>query len=202
MRGEWVVALVILVSCSSASQSAEPPTQKADSIIISDTLEINLARSILHWKGTKMRGLGKHEGIINLSGASLLTQGDRLVGGSFTIDMTSIQVTDIPAHETVPRRRLVNHLKSEDFFDVANYPVSRLEIAVVNPIGDSLQITGNLTIKEITKPITFNAFKQKNELTALIVFDRFRWNVAYEGNLIDRTLVDPKIELKVILKME
>jgi hypothetical protein len=33
-------------------------------------------------------------------------------------------------------------------------------------------------------------------------FDRFQWNIAYEGNLMDRTLVDRDIELKMALKME
>ncbi|CCH75740.1 conserved hypothetical protein [Nostocoides australiense Ben110] len=43
------------------------------------------------------------------------------------------------------------HLKSADFFDVENYPTMRF----VSTSFDGEQLTGDLTIKDVTKPVTF-----------------------------------------------
>ena len=66
--------------------------------------KINIGLSKIHWKGTKMRGLGKHEGEVNLKEGYFLIEENKIVGGKFIIEMNTINVTDIPKHETVPRR--------------------------------------------------------------------------------------------------
>ncbi|HPF79560.1 YceI family protein [Nostocoides australiense] len=43
------------------------------------------------------------------------------------------------------------HLKSADFFDVENYPTMRF----VSTSFDGERLTGDLTIKDVTKPVTF-----------------------------------------------
>ena len=58
---------------------------------------------------------GMHEGTVKLSTGHLLLRDGKIMGGEFIADMNSISITDIPSHEPVPRRRLRNHLKSEDF---------------------------------------------------------------------------------------
>lgn len=92
------------------------------------TVPVDTAASAVRWKGTKFAGRGKHEGTVRVSDGSVRVCDDSLVGGAFTIDMESIAVTDIPAHEPVPRERLTNHLRSDDFFAVEAYPTARLEI--------------------------------------------------------------------------
>jgi polyisoprenoid-binding protein YceI len=50
------------------------------------------------------------------------------------------------------------HLKSADFFDVATYPTSKFVITDVEESEDGkLDVTGNLTIKDVTKSITIPA---------------------------------------------
>lgn len=169
-------------------------------ITIGDTININLSSSNFYWKGTKMRGAGKHEGKIQLKDGFFITQNKQIVGGQFTIDMHSIEVTDIPETDPIPIKNLTDHLKNADFFDVEKHPISTFQITNLKPTSsDSLQITGNLTLKNITKQIEFIAFYQNNLFSTTFSIDRFQWNIAYEGNWADKTLVDKDIELKIKL---
>ncbi len=50
-----------------------------------------------------------------------------------------------------------NHLKSADFFDVEQYPEITFVATRVEPVGgDDYRVTGDLTIKNITRPATFD----------------------------------------------
>ena len=50
-----------------------------------------------------------------------------------------------------------NHLKSADFFDAEQYPILNFKSTNIQGNGSEYEITGDLTIKGITKPITLNA---------------------------------------------
>lgn len=166
-----------------------------------DTLAIDLTRSKILWKGTKMRGLGKHEGEIEIQGGFLLIENNRIIGGEMDVNMQNISVTDIPKSDPIPIKNLTDHLKGPDFFDVDKHPISHLSIGSAQQAQDNkILLTGSLTIKGITNPISFvvekvgmNHFKTELEL------DRFEWDIAYSGSWIDRTLVDRVIILRVEL---
>jgi polyisoprenoid-binding protein YceI len=49
-----------------------------------------------------------------------------------------------------------NHLKTADFFDVAQFGTATFESTSVTKGGSGLQIAGNLTIKGITKPVVLD----------------------------------------------
>lgn len=168
-----------------------------------DTLWIDLAQSQLLWKGTKMRGLGKHEGEIAFQKGYLLGIGNQWTGGYFEIDMEKIRVTDIPETDPIPIKNLTDHLKNEDFFDVGRFPVSTFTLIEVKRIQTgNLEFKGNLEIKGISKMIRFEGIKKENQLVATFSIDRFEWNIAYEGSWADRTLVDRNIEFRVRLVPE
>ncbi|MGJ1262544.1 YceI family protein [Sphingobacterium spiritivorum] len=49
------------------------------------------------------------------------------------------------------------HLKSGDFFDAANYPeINFVSTSIVKKSEDEFAVTGDLTIKDVTKPITLD----------------------------------------------
>jgi polyisoprenoid-binding protein YceI len=165
-----------------------------------DTSRIDLRLSSLRWKGTKLMGLGKHEGDIRIREGYLLLNKDELIGGRFIIRMTSLRVTDIPASDPIPLRNLTAHLKSEDFFAVDKYPNAILDIVKVTKVGGNYLLTSAmLEIKGIRKPIEFAAEMNKNSYKASFKLDRFDWNIACEGSWADRTLVDREIEVWVEL---
>lgn len=166
-----------------------------------DTLEMDLTRSKIFWKGTKMRGLGKHEGEIEIQGGFLLSENNRIIGGEMDVNMQNISVTDIPKTDPIPIKNLTDHLKGPDFFDVDNHPISHLSIRSAQPAQDNkMLLTGSLTIKGITNTISFLVEKVgMNHFNTNLELDRFEWDIAYSGSWIDRTLVDRVIILRVEL---
>ncbi|KAA5535495.1 YceI family protein [Paenimyroides baculatum] len=50
-----------------------------------------------------------------------------------------------------------NHLKSADFFDAEQFPTLNFKSTNIQGNGSDYEITGDLTIKGITKPVTLNA---------------------------------------------
>jgi len=97
-----------------------------------------------------------------------------------------------------PKKRrgwIEEHLKNEDFFDVENFPTSKLVITSAEQRTDNIyKITADLTIKGITNKIVFTAnvtVKRNNFLaTANIVIDRTKWDVVYKSGNIFKDLGD------------
>lgn len=50
-----------------------------------------------------------------------------------------------------------NHLRSADFFDVETYPEIKFVANNISKKGDDYEIAGDLTIKDVTKPVVFEA---------------------------------------------
>ena len=200
-----LVVLVLLSSCMGAHDSDAQKAEVADEetpaeVISGDTLKIDTTKSVTFWKGTKMRGAGMHSGEIYLKKGHFLMENGEISGGEFLTDMNTIKVTDIPPTDPIPIKNLTNHLKDGDFFDVDRYPISRFRILEVKRLsGDSLEVSGNLTIKDITRKITFDASSREESFNATFLIDRFQWNVAYKGSWKDRTFVDKEMELRVKL---
>jgi len=168
-------------------------------------VRIDNKKSEVKWKGTKMRGLGKHEGVLTIKEGYFETRDNILIGGEIVFDMNTIRVTDIPKHEPVPRRRLNNHLKSDDFFGVEEFPEAKFSILkVLNSTEQQFIAEGELSIRDVTDKISvvLEITTQGSEIKAIsstIKFDRFNWNVGYTGSWIDRTLVDKEIEINIVI---
>lgn len=50
-----------------------------------------------------------------------------------------------------------DHLKSPDFFDVKKYPKMKFESTEITGTPEAFKLTGNLTIKGVTKKVTFDS---------------------------------------------
>ncbi|WP_138431632.1 YceI family protein [Fodinibius saliphilus] len=152
-----------------------------------------------------------HEGTLPFENGYLIFDKSRIAGGFFLMDMTNISITDIPEDEPVPRRRLRNHLKSDDFFHVDKYPNTQLRITETKIISaHKIRATANLTIKDVTKPVSFiiNRIKKSASLPyryrTHLTINRFNWNISYQGSywerissIIDNNLVDTDINLRI-----
>lgn len=117
--------------------------------------KIDPAASTLKWEGTKPTG--KHTGTVALKEGALAAENGMLAGGMFTIDMNAINCTDLT--EKDGKADLEMHLKSVDFFDSAKFGTAKFEITKVSATDGkpNATITGNLTLKDVTKSITFQA---------------------------------------------
>ena len=58
---------------------------------------VDLAASVLNWKGTKP--LGAHDGVVSLKNGSLVLEEGKLIDGEFVIDMNSIKNVDMKGTE-------------------------------------------------------------------------------------------------------
>lgn len=154
---------------------------------------VNVKESKIEWKGYKVTG--SHTGTISVkSGNFEFDNNGSLTGGNFVIDMSTIEVTDLKGGGAV---KLKGHLTSADFFGVENYPEATFEITKVISRGTPGQykIIGDMTIKNITKEIKFNAEIDESKATANIVLDRSEFDIRYGSgsffdNLGDKTIYD------------
>jgi polyisoprenoid-binding protein YceI len=53
-----------------------------------------------------------------------------------------------------------NHLRSADFFDVEKYPTLRFVSTKTQRTDDGYTVTGNLTIKDVTRPVTLTVTEE------------------------------------------
>ncbi|MEQ9231352.1 MAG: YceI family protein [Cyclobacteriaceae bacterium] len=171
------------------------------SAIAQDKLSVNTDESVINWHGEKIVG-NSHDGTIMFKEGSIEVKNGKLVGGSFTADMTSIK-------EGKGAAKLDGHLKSDDFFGVETYPTSSLVITKVAKGKDgAAQITANLTIKGKTEEITFPAlFSIENGVaiaSAELTFDRSKFDVRYgSGSFFDdlgNKAISDEIKINVSLK--
>ncbi len=145
-----------------------------------DKKEVKTESSTVTWKGYKVTG--SHTGTVNLQSGALEFDGDKLTGGEFIVDMASLVSTDLTGDY---KGKLEGHLKSDDFFGVANHPTAKLVFNKVKASGkNSYKVTGDLTIKGITKPVTFDVSIYGSKATATVKVDRTEFDVKYGSGII------------------
>ena len=160
-----------------------------------ENYKVNTAESTVEWVGKKVTG--QHNGVISLQGGRLEMEDEKLVGGIFTIDMTTITDTDLSGES---KGKLEGHLKSDDFFGVEKYPASTFVITKAVPQGTGkYKIVGNITIKgkteEIQFPVSLEEKDGKIMVSASITIDRSKFDIRYGSgsffdNLGDKTIYD------------
>lgn len=165
------------------------------------TFNIDVANSSVTWTGSKVIG-DNHQGKMKLSNGSLNIKDGNIEAGSFTIDLNSLVVTDLEAGKG--KEDLEGHLKNEDFFDVAKFPTAKFTVSKVAKVSGTPNIThnitGNLTLKDVTKSVTFGANVNVggNKLSAVtpqFKINRNDWGIVYGNSTIaglakDRVISD------------
>ena len=159
------------------------------------TYTIDSEASKVAWVGKKVTG--QHNGTINLKSGNFTFEDGTLVGGVFTIDMTSLICEDL---EGEYKGKLEGHLKSDDFFGVEKFPTATFIISKAVPQGPGkYKVVGNLTIKETTEEIQFvaNVDEKDGQVSgaADLTIDRSKFDVRYGSgsffdNLGDKTIYD------------
>ena len=172
-----------------------------------DTFKVDTKLSSLEWFAEKVNG--KHNGTIMLSGGEIKNDHGNFTG-SFAIDMNTIANTDIK--DNGYREKLEKHLKSADFFDAEKYPKSTFVIISVTPItvakagGFTHTVKGNLTIKDKTNEITFDAVvkMEANTFTCAgaAIVDRSKFNVKYGSKTFFESIGDKMIYDEFTLKFK
>ncbi len=159
------------------------------------TYKVDAQQSKLVWTGKKVTG--EHTGLAPITGGTvLLTDGSKLKGGSFEINLKDLTVTDIT--DADGNAKLVGHLKGDDFFAVAKHPTAQFVITSATPTTPgNYNVTGKLTIKGITNEVTFptqvKADPGKLTATANITVDRTKYDIKFRSTNFFENLGDKAI---------
>ncbi len=158
--------------------------------------QIQTASSNVNWTGKKVLGL--HTGSINIANGFIEMAEDTIIGGEVQIDMTSIVITDIEDKKN--HDEFLAHLLNDDFFSVDKFKIATLSITGSTKMeNNKLKIDGNLTIKDITHPVSFIAtvevFTTFLHSLGEIAIDRTLYNIRYGSgkfleNLGDKLIFD------------
>lgn len=205
-----ILSLVVLASVLTGckGEKKEKVETKEAEVVVVNVAELNnvdTAKSVLAWKGTKPTGA--HNGNVSLKSGGLLIEDGKLTQGEFIIDMTSIANLDMAG--TDGAGKLEGHLKAADFFDVAVYPTAKFVITKIEETNGKLAVTGNLQIKDVTKSITIPAMISTEGGVTTFKSEKFNvnradFNVKYGsksffGDLKDK-FIDDLMELSFEVK--
>ena len=164
-------------------------------------IKIDLSKSVVNWKGSKLFNFSNHFGTVKFKEGTLKMKEDDITGGKFMIDMNTIINTDGGYSED-----LVGHLKHEDFFVVEKHPTAELTIHSVGKTQNGLiEFRSDLTIKGITKPIEFYSKldpNKKSEIRTEFIIDRTDWNLTYGAKSITNYkdgIISDAIEFEVVI---
>lgn len=179
--------LVVMITFSYTMVNAQKKAIKTD-------------KSNLVWKGYKVTG--SHAGTIAINSGSLTFKDDKLTGGEFTIDMTTLESTDITGEY---KGKLDGHLKSDDFFGTASFPTATLSFTEVKATGkNAYEVTGDLTIKGKTNKVTFDFSVYGSKANATLKVDRTKYGIRYGSasffdNLKNKAIYD---EFDIIVDLQ
>ena len=190
---------ILLTGCANNKESAtdnqQIKTTKTSNINKGDYI-VNKDLSTIKWTGKEIT-TKSHYGILDLKEGSIYVNNDGIISGKVVIDMNSINCLDMSGRG---KNRLEGHLRSDDFFGVNSYPEANLIFTSwsVNNLGKILY-KGDLTIKNITHPVTFSGSVKKIDIgyrsTINLSFDRTLYEIKFRSgkyfqNLGDKLILD------------
>ena len=160
--------------------------------------------SVVNWKGFKPTG--EHYGTLELKNGHFTVKGGDILGGEFQMDMNSIKNLDIPA-DSEYNAKLVGHLKNDDFFGVDKHPVATFKINKVTKRNGKSVVEGDLTIKEKTNPVSFEAMVEvKDDMvymkSEVFKIDRSKWDIKFKSTSFFSDLGDNFIYDDIEISLE
>ncbi len=186
---------LFFVSCdnpadSTADAEVNEPQEAAEAAIEARAYRFT-PESTISFIGSKVTG--SHSGEFKSFTGGFKVLDGTPVSGNFTIDMDST-VSD--------NEKLTAHLKNEDFFNVSKFPKSNFVVTGFEETGtDTYNVSGNLTMLDVTKNITFPAsvLETAESITLTSEFDinRKDWGIVFKGKPDD--LIRDEVVLKLNL---
>lgn len=197
MKLKTQLAVLAVLALPFSLLSAAPKSAKK-SAVANSAYKVDVTQSKVSWLGKKVTG--QHNGTIGIKSGDLVVAGGAITGGTVELDATKIVVEDLQGEW---KDKLEGHLKSDDFFSAATKPTITFQITKVEPAAtDSLDVTHNvtgfLTIKGKTNPITFPAKINvaSDKITAeakAVTIDRTAFDIKYGSGKFFQGLGDKVI---------
>lgn len=171
-------------------------------------LELKTGESFIRWTGRNLFNF--HTGEMDLSGGFVELSDGSLAAGEVRIDMESIRCSDLT--DTKLNRMLIDHLRTDDFFDVGNHPAATFRIMSAEGLADvpagipNFRIKGELELRGKRHELELPALVAWKDATtcvaqAVLDFDRTLWGSIYgSGKFFSRLgqhVVNDQIHLHV-----
>lgn len=178
--------------------------------VLEGAVPVDAAETRVEWLGRNL--MNKHVGTIGVKRGELWFEQGGLTGGELVVDMARIQCTDLLDPES--NARLVAHLSSPDFFDVARHPEAKVVVRRTStvpggrPGTPNLQMVGELTLRGITRTVPAVAVLGRTPegrpvAQVAMAFDRTEFGSAYGSGRyfvsLGRHLVNDLVEIQVRL---
>ena len=109
---------------------------------------LDASRSAIGLRSRSMWGLAPVKGTFREVTGSGTVAADGQVSGTVTVTAASVD-TKIAKRDT--------HLRSADFFDTGNHPHITFRVERITPSRQGVTVTGALTVRDRTRPVTFDA---------------------------------------------
>jgi polyisoprenoid-binding protein YceI len=189
-----------------ANAAPKPDTIRYEPAPTEGAAPYQVSSGTVYWSAKRAIG-SMHNGVIAISGGDLMVNQGQLVGGRITLDMSSIEVTNMD--DPSEKATLESHLKDKDFFEVKKYPEATFEVTEILPSSQSAfnwVIRGNLTIKDKTHPVNIPVRMSIAEGKLLaesvtFVINRTKWGVNFRSGILG-TAKDKLIEDVVSLSLK
>ena len=144
-----IAALALLAAPLPAQMPSSQPGKIAPDAVPAGTYKVDPNHTQVTW-------------LVNHMNFSLLQGQFGASGGTLTIDprrptTARLEVTFDLNQLSTTSTHFTEHLKSKDYFETATYPTARFVSTAISWQGTAAVITGNLTIKNKTKPVTLQA---------------------------------------------
>lgn len=207
----FISAFVLISACTNAPRGDKAKISDAEHTAeqAGQSFKVDTAASGVRFTG---HGVGKnHPGEFSFSSGHVTIANNQVAGGEFTINIKSM---DLEQKDAMFQQKLKPHLLSGDFFDAEKFGSAQFVITKVEPYnsnsadtsiieGANFNVSGNLTLKDVTKNITFPAkiVLDDNNVNAKANFDidRRQWQMNY-GN--DKSLGDKFISETVNINLD
>ncbi|MCB0476975.1 MAG: YceI family protein [Crocinitomicaceae bacterium] len=166
-----LVVSLALFSCGGEEKKDEKKDEKKEEkqeeVAEKAMWTVDPAASTVEWNGYKGDDPTNdaHLGMVSISEGSIVTEGTKITGGNFKIDMNTLKETTEGADPTYSEK-LIKHLGNEDFFNVASFPVAELNITAAEDkkVMAELMVLGKSVPVEI--PYEINVDGERASITA------------------------------------
>jgi polyisoprenoid-binding protein YceI len=181
-----LLAVALMTSCGSNAVEATDALE-VEQTAITATYSTLGDHNHVDWKAWHLAKTGERSGSVMIQSAEISVNEGALAGGKFVFDLANLTVTNF-GEDTVQNEKLRGHLTSGDFFLTDSFPTATFEITSVDTMsGDfNSKISGNLTIKGISKNISFNANVEITEAAVSMTSESFEvnredWGLTYNA---------------------
>ena len=200
--------ILFLVGCDSGKKSDNSNPTLNQLTPEAGTYSLLIDDSELSWIGTEL-STKTHTGTIDFTDGTIVVDSDNTISGNVKINMSTINVTDLQGRS---KEMLERHLRSSDFFEVESFSEAKFSFISksFDKLSNQISFVGDLTIKDITNPISFNATLLETspflKAKAVLSFDRSKYNVRFRSgnffeNLGDKLILDDiDVNIRLVTK--